>query len=262
MKLSHFLLAGLIVSTGGVAFGQTNLVVPNGYAGTDGPSATAVPMQSAARTYQMQIAASQLTAIASGSSLNALHWRLDQGSVSFPTANVTWADYEITLAQATNSIGSFSSNFASNMTNPVLVRSGSLSFTTGAYPNTGSPPNFGPFIAFSTPYIYQGGDLVLYLTHTGSNAAGVGSLDAVDTSDGNYGSAFVAQFSTGYQAANASATDFQAVVTEFSFTSAAVPEPTTWALIGISIAGAGYGGYRLRRSKCKTMEMIVEPVEV
>jgi len=83
---------------------------------------------------------------------------------------VTWLDYEVTLAQAANPISSMSTVFLANLLNPVLVKNGALSIGANTFSAGGNPNPFGTLVVLDTPYVYQGGDLVMQFTHNGSDS--------------------------------------------------------------------------------------------
>jgi hypothetical protein len=128
------------------------------------------------RTYQLGIAASELTSIPKGAEIVGLSWRANSGTSTTwpPTTPATWTNYDITLAEAALPVGSFSTTFASNMKNAVQVRKGPMTIPVGAYQvTTSKPAPFTTFYAdFQMPYTYRGGDLVILVTHPGSNLSG------------------------------------------------------------------------------------------
>lgn len=113
-------------------------VVPNSAAGAEGNSSFYF-FGSSARTYQIQIAASHLTDLGIGSQITGLSFRLNGGAATTPTSNLSVSDFEITLAQATNAITSFSTTVADNMTDPVMVRDGAYTFASGSYRGGATP---------------------------------------------------------------------------------------------------------------------------
>jgi hypothetical protein len=143
------------------------------------------------RTYQMQFTPDALGGLLAGARITELRFRIyTNAAVSFPVTTVTWSDYEVRLAQAANSITSMSTNFSANLLNPVLVKDGPMSvaannFSSGAYPNP-----FGSFVVLDTPYVYQGGDLVMQFTHTGSDSTNTTFLDAATSAAPGYGTSF------------------------------------------------------------------------
>ena len=119
------------------------VVAPGTYTATYGTGGlnTLLRNSGAPRTYQMQFSSAALAGLPVGAKITGLQFRLMTNSAAFPTNTVTWSDYEVTLAQAANSISGMSANFAANMLSPVLVKNGALSisaysFTTGTSPRS------------------------------------------------------------------------------------------------------------------------------
>ncbi len=137
-----------------------------------------------------------------GASITELRFRLDTNATItvFPTNTVTWSDYEVTLAQAANPISGMSTNFASNLLSPVLVKSGALSLSPNSFTTSASPNPFGSLVVFDTPYVYQGGDLVMLFRHPGSDSASTAFLDALNSSTPGYGTDFRAFSATSFSA--------------------------------------------------------------
>jgi hypothetical protein len=122
------------------------------------------------RTGQLLIHANQLTSVV-GQNIDGISFRLFIGSIaSFPASNATWADYTIRVGPGV-AFGSQTTTFASNFAGPpTIVRTGPLTIPANAFPGAGGPPRpFGPFIPFTTPYTYTGGNLLVEIRHTGSN---------------------------------------------------------------------------------------------
>ncbi|MCA9288925.1 MAG: hypothetical protein KDA05_10100, partial [Phycisphaerales bacterium] len=173
--------------------------VPNAATNTEGAEAGPGVLAGTgnARTIQVQFAAAQLTALQPGEIITSLGVRLDQSAQGQapwpPVGGATWAAYEITLSRAANTVLTLSTNFAANQIDPVLVRAGPLTIPAGSL--TASPLGPDPF--FEIPiraYAYQGGDLVVTITHTGSSIASDPTVDAVPAS-----AAAGARASAGYQ---------------------------------------------------------------
>ena len=153
------------------------------------------------RTYQMQFSAAALAGLPVGAKITELRFRLQTNSIAFPANTVTWSDYQVTLAQAANPISAMSANFAANMLAPVLVKDGSLSLNPNSFATGTSPNPFGSLVVFDTPYVYQGGDLVMLFSHTGSDSATTAYLDAVTSTTPGYGTDFRALSATTFNAA-------------------------------------------------------------
>jgi len=200
---------------------QPTVVAPNNYTlvGGSGGLNTLVRSTNAPRTYQMQFAAAALGGLPVGARITELRFRLYTNAMAaFPTDTVTWFDYEITLAKAANNISSMSSTFSANMTSPVLVKQGPLSIGPNTFSTSPLPNPFGSLVIFDTPYVYQGGDLVMLFTHTGSDSVDTAFLDAVPTTSTDYGTTCRAISATTFGAASGvatSATIVQIVFTPF-----------------------------------------------
>jgi len=104
-------------------------VAPGNYTATSGTTGlnTLLRNNGFPRTYQMQFSPAALGGLPVGTRITELRFRLITNAVAFPTNTVTWSDYQVTLAQAAKPISGMSTNFASNMLSPVLVKSGALS---------------------------------------------------------------------------------------------------------------------------------------
>ncbi|BDC50817.1 hypothetical protein F183_A31330 [Bryobacterales bacterium F-183] len=178
-----------------------------------------------------------------GSVISGLRWRVHGGLATWPASTITFADYEITLAQAANPIPSTSTTFASNMLNPVMVRDGALSFGANSFPGGGiGPTPWGPLVQFQSSYTYAGGDLVLLVTHTGGDSSTITFLDAVDASAAN---GYIAYIATSFRAASGQA--FQAfMVTQLEYSvPTSVPEPAAVSTFAGAVGLAAF--FRLRR---------------
>jgi hypothetical protein len=160
------------------------VVVPNRLATVEGDSQSSslvVETPGSARTYQAQIAAAELSGLPVGSPIIALGLRMNGGLASFPSFPIRCSAFEVKLSQAANSVDAFSPFFLANMSNPITVYSNSLTVNVAAFPGGETPNGFGLLVNFATPYIYQGGDLVLYLSYDFIPQDAQTFLDATDT---------------------------------------------------------------------------------
>jgi outer membrane protein assembly factor BamB len=152
---------------------------------------TLVRSTNSPRTFQMQFTPAALGGLPVGARITALGFRLlTNNPTDFPTTTTAWSDYEVTLAQAANPIASMSTTFQANLLNPVLVRSGPLSVATGIFTTSHNPNPFATMLVFNTPYIYQGGDLMMHFIHTGSDSALTAFLDSASSAAPGYGTSF------------------------------------------------------------------------
>jgi len=184
------------------------VVAPDDYASVAGNGGlnTLVRSISAPRTYQMQFTPDVLGGLPAGARITQLLFRLATNSpVNFPAGTVTWSDYEVTLAQAANPVATMSTTFAANLRNPVLVKGGVLSIGANQFSAGGNPNAFGTLVVLDTPYVYQGGDLVMQFTHPGSDSASTALLDAASIATPGYGTSFRAFSATTFGATSGTA---------------------------------------------------------
>lgn len=211
--------------------------VPGEYAATTGDGKLNTTINPSPRTYQMQFAASELTRMV-GHQINGLSWRLDHSSAGGGGVR-TWANYQITLAQAANSIAGMSSTFAANMLNPIMVRSGGLSLNLADFSASGGPPRpFGSLISFSTPYIYTGGDLVVLVSHTAAtgDTSTNDFLDALSNTAPGYNTLFRALVDNTFQSTTATTSQsFNVTITQLD---SDIPEPGSLALFGAGLTAS------------------------
>ncbi len=250
IRLAVACLAALAALNGPLQGAVVNVTVPGEFEDKKGTAMqiTAVRDLGLARTYQVQIAAAVLAGVPVGSEITALRWRLaDNYTSDFPALATTWDNYDITLAQAAKPMADFSKIFADNMIAPTLVRSGKLTIEANAFTTAGSPNDWGPWIEFTDPYIYQGGDLIITYRHTGHDIDEKSyGLDAVkSTIKGDYGTLYRAQLATAYDAEEAmyhdGKWDQNFTITQFRTTQ--IPEPASiaiWLVIAMGFFSVGF----------------------
>lgn len=126
--------------------------------------------------YQSVFGAALLASIPIGATIVGLRYRLDSGQASLATETID--DLEIRLSTSRSSPGSLSTVFELNRgDDDLVVRSGSYTLEGTDYPSGNLPNGFGPLIAFSAGFVYQGGALLLEVATT-SVAMG-GTVDNV-----------------------------------------------------------------------------------
>ena len=196
---------------------EAQVAVPNQYAttlsGTQGLN-TLIRDTGNSRTAQLLIDAAELAGIPAGSSITGITYRMYTGAAAaFPPTNATWADYTISVGPGV-ALGSASTTFASNFSGAAsTVRSGPLTITAGTFTSGASPNAFGTYIPFTTPYVYPGGNLVIEIRHTGSditNPAG-SFLEAVDTTNPDYGVRYWSATATGAAATTGAMATFTVI---------------------------------------------------
>lgn len=153
---------------------QTNPVLPPAFATTDGGTGNYIPLgASTGGTYLVLYGADQLAALPLGSTITAMQLRLRNAeNASWPPSNISITQYDVRFATSALTPSTISTTFASNLSSPVLVRSGPMNIAANAYPAaaTGTAPEaWGPVIPFSTSYIYTGGPLAIEFRSSGSS---------------------------------------------------------------------------------------------
>ena len=212
-----------------------DVVVPNSAAGTDADGTFALTTTGATgRTYQYTIDSAQLTGLV-GQQILGLQWRLNAGAAAWPPANTTYASWDVFMGPGVDP-SAMSNTFASNFTAaPTQVRSGPHAITAGSYPSGGSPNAFAPTLGFTTPFLYTGGDLAIEMRFAQQVGSTIQSpLDGVLASGGpanGWGVDFSSRFATG-------STTLTGVNANFVVTNLVVPEPSSIALVSISMVVA------------------------
>ena len=135
------------------------------------------------------------------------------------------------------------------------VHTGRVDFNAADYPNTnpstidGTANPFGPSIEFNSAFTYEGGDLLLRYTHTDPEALN-GSLvtsrgDSIsstftvpDFGDDRVQTFFGSGFDADERFFGTQFGEFSATIVQFAVVPAAVPEPSSTALlIGLGMIG-------------------------
>lgn len=257
MKLlsSAALAAALSLCTLAAPAQAATAVTPGAYASTDGPAAQFGLLgnpSNFAVTFQFVVSASELTGITSGAQISALAFRFAGSPFTNPEGVATYSNYSIQIGRATNAPTALSANFAANMgADTITARSGALSIPAGTFADLpGEGPN--PFydLGFTTPYTYTGGDLAVLIRFTPTSGNPAIAVDAF-APDARMGTVFNINSAT---ATTGSVNVGNAPITRFTFTTAtaAVPEPTTWAMM---IVGFGLIGGAARRRSGRMMSV-------
>ncbi|MBY0111808.1 MAG: hypothetical protein K2Y21_03225 [Phycisphaerales bacterium] len=161
--------AVVMIAASGAAAAEQHLVVPTAFANLEGNANSSIPMGSGnAGTAQYIYAESELAAIPSGSRIVGFQVRQDNnfGFVRWPSVAGVASSYRVIMAKAATGPLGISATFASNLINPVEVRSGPLAIAAQSYPGAfpiggTTPKGWGPQIALQTEYVYRGGPLAI-----------------------------------------------------------------------------------------------------
>lgn len=164
-----------------------NTVIPSVATSTAGTSSNTIPLGNfASGTYQVMYGEALMANLPRGSVITGIQLRLrNTATQAFPQSGMVIPKFDVTLAGSSRTPDTMSTTYAANMVNSVLARSGPLNVVAGAYPGgaaTGTNPEaWGPVIAFTNPYVYSGGPLVMeFRTENGTLASGP-SADAFVT---------------------------------------------------------------------------------
>jgi hypothetical protein len=135
------------------------------------------------RTYQWRIPAAEV-GVPAGTPFEGVAFRLGQTATNPPVWPVdegaTWANYEIRLARDANPGGAnLAPTFAANELAPVPVRRGPLVIPPGAFTAGRAPNDWGFEIRFQRRYVYEGGNLIVTITHDGGSDTAAPALDVI-----------------------------------------------------------------------------------
>lgn len=197
--------------------------LPRGNQDTGGASAAGqtalIADQGQPRTVQMVFDADELKSIPVGAKIDSLSFRLLSNATtnpapSWPPANLNYTNYDIRLSKlaaglsvATMSTTSFTANIDAG--SAVMVRSGPLMIPANSLGAGAAVPVVNPFnemiIKFATPYVYDGTDLVITVSHNGFNSVGTRPLDSVVTTHAGFGRRFRCISANAYNATTGAA---------------------------------------------------------
>jgi hypothetical protein len=217
------------------------VVVPNAYANVQGTIGVGTILRDQPRTLQVVYSASQFASVPLGSRITAVAFRLEAGQATYPPTDRHYDGYSIQLSQSLNAPGSLSGTFAENIgADVVTVRSGPLDI---APLSINGGPGINPFdfvLSFTTPYIYEGGDLLMTLRESG-NGVDFEFVDAV--ANDSIGQAIAAIGDTATD--NSSLNIDSYPIAQFTYTGGSVPEPSSYVLLCAGVIGL-LGSLQLR----------------
>lgn len=153
--------------TGRDAGAQSTIVLPLGAETTAGTTGNSIPIGNfGSGVYQVLYAAEQMAGVPVGSTITGIQLRQwNSNFTGFPASATVLPKYEVRIGSSTRTPATMSTTFATNFSSVTTGRSGTLSLGAGAYPagaaTAGTPEAWGPMIAFTAGFVYQGGPLVL-----------------------------------------------------------------------------------------------------
>jgi hypothetical protein len=166
---------------------------------------------------------------------------IDISSVSFISAGSTFngSTWTMTLSQSANGVGTLSSTYANN------IGANSQVFAADTFSGTDVS---GALITFAGNYIYNpaSGPLLVTIRLTGGSNDDQTRTAAVEAGDS-------AQYTRAYSFDSFTTADgvnecgggtCYGDTTQFGFSVAAVPEPSTWAMMILGFMGVGFMAYR------------------
>jgi hypothetical protein len=229
INVAYNVVIGICLTAATVLADQT-FIVPGQYASVEAGSSDNAPLGATEQHFQQVFSSSLLTSLSVGDWINAIAFRVNGTETALPAQTIPI--YDISLSESPNAPGSLSATFADNRGADFLtVRSGSLTINAGDFPGGSSPNDFG-WISFTTPYQYQGGDLLIEVAYQGFSTGR--NADAVYHYIVNLGQT---AFGTGYNSTTADAGLYdEALVMGLSIASrspAPIPEPSVSLLFGI-----------------------------
>jgi hypothetical protein len=158
-------------------------VVPSAFTNAEGNSSYLITPTFSV-TYQQVYHNSLLTSLAPGTQITGMRFRADGGWHVLSSGSYNFATFDVRIGTSTHAPGSLSATVADNLgADTIQARSGSLFWAAGSFPSDTSPSSFGPLIDFTTPYTYNGGDLLLTVSHS----AGGGDTLLWDAAQGGGG---------------------------------------------------------------------------
>jgi hypothetical protein len=205
------------------AIADQTVIVPGQFALAEAGSSDNAPLGASEQHFQQVFSSALLNSLTAGDWINSIAFRVEGNETALPAQTIPI--YNISLSQSLNAPGTLSATFANNRGADYLtVRSGPLTVNAGDFPGGGSPNNFG-WIPFSTPYQYQGGDLLIEVAYQGFSTGR--DADAAYPFTANLAQT---AFGTGYNSTTADAGLYaEALVLGFSITP--VPEPSASVII-------------------------------
>ncbi len=229
IKIANKIIVGICL-VAATAFANQTVIVPGEFTVADADTSDNAPLGaiSTQQTFQQVFSSSLLSSLSIGELIPGIGFRVEANESALPAQTIS--EFDISLGQSVNSPGNLSATFADNRgANFTTVRSGPLTINANDFPSGGSPNNFG-WISFSTPYQYEGGNLLVEISYEGFSFGR--DADAAYPYDSSLAET---SFGSDYDSTTADEGLYnEAIVTGFSTKSnlAPVPEPAASILFG------------------------------
>jgi hypothetical protein len=225
------IVIGICLAAANVLADQT-IIVPGEFTLADANTSDNAPLGaiSSQQHFQQVFSASLLSGLSIGELITGIGFRVEANESDLPAQTIT--SYDISLGQSANAPGNLSATFADNRgADFTTVRSGPLTINAGDFPGGTSLNGMG-WISFSTPYQYEGGDLLVEVSYEGFSFGR--DADAAWPYDSSLAQT---SFGSDYNSTTADEGLYnEAIVTGFSVEPAIapVPEPSAAILFGAS----------------------------
>jgi hypothetical protein len=181
-----------------------HLVLPNAFETVSGNESNAALLFHQPATYQIAYAASEV-AIPIGAQITGFTARIGgtfppgwTPPTSWPPSPANFASYEIRASSSVHPPGSLSTTFEENIgPDAVLAREGPLTIPALSFAGGAMSPSineWGHIIDFSTPYTYNGEDLLITIRYSGNDTLTYRFFDALNTTHTSYGILTQARF--------------------------------------------------------------------
>ena len=219
-------------------FADSTFIVPGEFTLAEANSSDNAPLGavSTQQIFQQVFSPALLTDLSIGELITGIGFRVEGNESALPAQTIS--EFDIGLGQSANAPGNLSATFADNLGSDfTTVRSGPLTINAGDFPGGSSPNNFG-WISFQTPYVYQGGDLLVQIAYQGFSLGR--DADAAYPYDSSLAQT---AFGSDYNSTTADEGLYnEAIVMGFSVSP--VPEPSAPVLFGV-----GASVFILRRAR-------------
>jgi hypothetical protein len=237
MKRVYSLVAMLLAV--GTTWGQLSTATITALDGVEG---SGLYIYAGPITFQQVFAPSQLPGLPIGAMITGMQLRLDSSWLTSPASTIP--NFNVSMGPSNFAPDSLTNSVTANQgPGTVQVRSGPLTFDAGSFPTGGSPNGFGPLIAFTTPYTYTGGNLLLTVSHSTPSS----ELDFDVGHRLNGVQIFQAQdFGTDTLTENS---PDSSLAVQFSFGFASVPEPAAYYSAAMSLMLGGVLLHRRYRAR-------------